>query len=290
MTDSEKKPSTADKNRSSDPRLSSVGNDEDTTRTSTITGRQQTAILSGIVGGAVVAVLLIWWLGGPSQATVQRTIVTTVQQETPASTLVTGQLSMTTTVAVDSTSSLTPTWLTSIIRTAHPNMLPLTLGTASAQIRVPGTVSYGFDVRDLTPEMIRLGEDDIVEVRLPGLDVQSVEPDLRRMEMQTASSGWMKMFTGDMEEEVRANALGQVESAFRTQAEARLNSTNQPGINTARALQSMLTPPLRAAGIDNPRFRFRIREDLVLTLDPSDNRGDAEARSEAGSTNLPQPQ
>jgi len=254
-------------------------------------GQQRIAILGGIVGGVVVAVLLIWWFGGPSQATVQRTIVTTVQQETPASTLITGQLSMTTTVEVDSTSSLTPTWLTSVIRTARPQLIPLTLGTASAQIRVPGTVSYGFDVRDLKPDMIRLVEDDLVEVRLPALDIQSVEPDLRRMEMHTASSGWMKMFTGDMEEEVRQNALSQVREAFRMQAEARLNSTNQPGINTARALQAMLTPPLRAAGLDSPQFRFRIREDLVLTLDPSDNRDSAEtdATGDSSGTLLTQP-
>jgi hypothetical protein len=258
--------------------------------TPSITGQQRLAILGGIVGGVVVAIILIWWLGGPSQATVQRTVVTTVQQETPASTLITGQLSMSTTVEVDSTSSLTPTWLTSVIRTAQPQLIPLTLGTASAQIRVPGTVSYGFDVRNLTSDMIRLVDDDLVEVRLPELNVQSVEPDLRRIEMQTASSGWMKMFTGDMEEEVRRNALSQVQEAFRTQAEARLNSTNQPGINTARALQAMLTPPLRAAGLDRPQFRFRIREDLVLTLDPSDHtdREDSDAGGESSSTSLPQ--
>jgi len=252
--------------------------------------KERMAILGGIAGGAVVAVLLIWWFGGPSQATVQRTIVTTVQQEAPASTLITGQLSMTTTVEVDSTSSLTPTWLTSVIRTAQPQLIPLTLGTASAQIRVPGTVSYGFDVRDLTPDMIRLVEGNLVEVRLPALDVQSVEPDLRRMEMQTASRGWMKMFTGDMEEEVRKNALSQVQEAFRTQAEVRLNTTNQPGINTARALQAMLTPPLQAAGVDSPQFRFRIREDLVLTLDPSDNRNPVETDASGDSAGMPLPE
>ena len=254
-------------------------------RTSTMSEWQRTAIVAGIVGGMVVATALIWWLGGPTQATVQRTIVTTIQQETPASTLITGRLSITTTVAVDSTSPVTPTWLTSVIQTTQPQLMSFTLGTASAKIRVPGTVSYGFDVRQLTPEMIRLVEDDIVEVRLPSLDVQSVEPDLQRMEMQTVSSGWMKMFTGDMEEDVRKDALSEVVDAFRAQAEARINSTSQPGINTARALQSMLTPPLRAAGVENPRFRFRIRDDLVLTLDPSKNDIDGESSS----TRLPQP-
>ena len=203
MPHPENKDSASDTNDISDERTSSGKTTDASGSASKISEWQRTAIVAGIVGGMVVATALIWWLGGPTQATVQRTIVTTVQQETPASTLITGRLSMTTTVAVDSTSPVTPMWLTSVIQTTQPQLMPFTLGTASAKIRVPGTVSYGFDVRQLTPEMIRLVEDDIVEVRLPPLGVQSVEPDLQRMEMQTASSGWMKMFTGDMEEDVR---------------------------------------------------------------------------------------
>lgn len=286
MPDPEKKDSASDTNDASPEKMASGKTADASGRTPNMTGRQRSAIGAGIVGGIVVAVVLIWWFGGPSQATVQRTIVTTVQQETPASTLITGRLSMTTTVELDSTSSVTWAWLTAAARVTDPKrLLPLTQGTVTGRVRVPGTATYGFDVRQLTPDMIRFVGDDLVEVRLPTLKVQGVEPDLRRVDMQIASSGWMKMFTGDLEEEVRMSALGQAQDALRAQAEARINSTNQPGINTARALQSMLTPPLQAAGVDNPRFRFRIRDDLVLTLDPSENDADAEASS----TRLPQP-
>jgi len=245
-----------------------------------MTGQQRIAILGGIAGGVIVAAIFVWLLGGPSQATVRRTVVSTVQAETPASVLVTGRLDITATVDVDSTSPVTPGWLTSAVRVAQPELLPFTLGTASASVRVPGSVSYGFDVRELSPDMITLAGGDVVEVQLPALSVQSVEPDLTRMEVQTASSGWMKLFTGDMEASVRSQALRQVQGVFRTQAEARLNTTNQPGINTARALRSMLTPALVAAGMTDPRFRFRIREDLVLTLDaPSGDPGEPQERS-----------
>jgi len=35
-------------------------------------------------------------------------------------------------------------------------------------------------------------------------------------------------------------------------------------VNTARALEAMLRPPLKAAGVDTPRFRIRVGEQLVL--------------------------
>jgi len=56
-----------------------------------------------------------------------------------------------------------------------------------------------------------------------------------------------------------------VEGAFRTQAERHLQSATQPRVNTARALKAMLTPPLRAAGVDDPRFRMRVGKQLTLT-------------------------
>jgi len=75
----------------------------------------------------------------------------------------------------------------------------------------------------------------------------------------------MKMFTGDMQDQVRRDALSRVEATLRRQAEARLASSTQPRINTARALQAMLKPALQSAGIEDPEFRFRIGGDLVLS-------------------------
>lgn len=229
-----------------------------------MTQTQRTGILAGIVAGAVVAGLLVWFLRGPSEATVRRTVVTTIQEEAPASVMVTGKLQIATTIDVDSTSTMTPEWATTMLRLTHPELIGFTTGTASVRLRIPGTVSYGFDVRDLTPAMITV-EEGIVAVELPPLSVQAVEPDLTKLEVQTSTSGWMKMFTGEMEEEVRKNALARVQETLRSQAEARLASSTQPRINTARALRAMLRPPLQAAGLGDPQFRFRIGDDLVLT-------------------------
>ncbi|PEN15312.1 hypothetical protein CRI94_03270 [Longibacter salinarum] len=229
-----------------------------------MTSTQRGAILGGIVAGALIAAVFVWWLRGPSEATVRRTVVTTVQSETPASVLVTGKLHMSATIDIDSTSFMTPSWMTSMLQITQPELLPYTTGTASVRVRIPGTVSYGFNVKDLTSEMIAV-EDRRVTVQVPELSVQSVEPDLRQLEVRTSSSGWMKMFTTDMQEEVQRDALARVEATFRRQANAQLASSTQPKINTARALRSMLTPALESAGVANPSFQFRVGDDFVLT-------------------------
>lgn len=226
-------------------------------------------IFVGILIGVVITGGIAWWIGGPSTETVRRTVVTTIQEESPASFLVTGTLEISTTVHVDSTSTLTPGWVTSAVQMTQPQLLPFTQGTARVRIRVPGTVSYGFDVRDLDPEMIRVGRDGVINVEIPDLTIHSVAPDLRRLELQTSSSGWMKLFTGEMQKDVRSSALKQVEATFREQATVRLEQSTQPRVNTARALEAMLTPPLVAAGWTNPRFRFQIEDDLVLMPSPA---------------------
>lgn len=234
---------------------------------------QRITIFVGILVGVLTIGGIAWWISGPSTETVRRTVVTTVQEESPASFLVTGTLEISTTVNVDSTSALTPGWVTSAVKMTQPQLLPFTQGTASVRVRVPGTVSYGFDVRDLKPDMIRVGPDGVIEVAIPDLAIHSVAPDLRRLELQTSSSGWMRLFTGEMEDDVRSTALAQVEETFRQQADVRIEQSTQPRVNTARALEAMLTPPLVAAGWNDPRFRFQIEDDLVLMPSPSSDPG-----------------
>jgi hypothetical protein len=55
-----------------------------------------------------------------------------------------------------------------------------------------------------------------------------------------------------------------VRGAFRTQAKERIASATQPRVNTARALEKMLRPPLVAAGVEDPQFRIRIGDRLSL--------------------------
>lgn len=227
-----------------------------------------TSTLRAAIGGGVVAVLLLaggLWLWGddPSDATVRRTVLATIQDEAPASFLVTGTLEVSVTVRVDSAQYLTPAWLTYLLQQTQPSALPLIQGGAQTRVRVPGTVSYGFDVRALTPDMISV-EKERVGVILPSLSVHSVEPDLTRLEVQSQESGWMRVLPSDMPAAVRTQALGAVQDAFREQTERRIGTATQPRVNTARALESLLRPALQATGIESPQFRMQVGDDLVL--------------------------
>ncbi len=221
------------------------------------------AIGGGLVVGLVLIAVVLWGQG-PSDATVRRTVITTIQDEAPASFLVTGTLDVSVTVRVDSSQFLTPSWLTYLLEKTQPSALPLVQGGSETRVRVPGTVSYGFDVQTLTPSMITVQEEGLVGVALPALTVHSVEPDLAKLEVGTQTAGWMRVLPSDLPEAVRTQALTAVEGAFRAQAERRIDTATQPRVNTARALEAMLRPPLKAAGVDTPRFRIRVGEKLVL--------------------------
>ena len=208
---------------------------------------------------------LLWTLRQPSPGTVRRTVITTLQKETPASFLVTGTLDLTAEVRVDSAVYLTPDWLTRTLQTTQPRLLSMVEGRARATVRVPGRVSYGFDVKRLTAEAIDVRKDGTVRVTLPSLRVHSVAPDLSRLEVGSGSEGWTQIFPSDAHADVRQSALASVEDAFRKQAQARLNGSTQPRVNTAKALAAMLRPGLEAAGVTPDAFTIRINESLVYT-------------------------
>ncbi len=229
-----------------------------------MTSTTRAAIGGGLVAGILLLAALWGWGRGPSDATVRRIVVTTIQDEAPASFLVTGTMDVSASVRVDSSQVLTPSWLTYLLRQTQPGALALMQGGARTQVRVPGTVSYGFDVRSLSPSMITVEGAGRVGVALPSLSVHSVEVDLAKLEVRSQASGWMRVLPSEMPEAVRTRALGAVQEAVRAQAERRLEAATQPRINTARALEAMLRPALKAAGISTPRFRIRVDDELVL--------------------------
>lgn len=230
-----------------------------------MTARDRTLVGLGAALGILLAIAVgLWWTQGPSQGTVRRTVITTVQEESPASFLVTGTLDIRATVAVDSSQFMTSSWLTALVSSAQPGALSLLRGRARTEVRVPGRVSYGFDVQTLTPSMIRLSDGGVVGLELPALSVHSVEPALPKLEVRTSSEGWLRVYDPGVGENVRVQALKQIEPAFRRQAQRRIETATQPRVNTARALEAMLRPALQAAGVENPRFRIRVGERLVL--------------------------
>jgi hypothetical protein len=207
------------------------------------------AVAALLVIGAVGTVL---WSKRPrlSQEDIRDAIYSTIQREAPASFLVTGYIDVTTTTRVENT------------RTVLPGILDLDLGTTSALVRVPGRVSYGFDVRELDRTMIRLLEDDVVEVVIPSPSIYSVEPNLEQLEVETRR-GWARTSAATTES-VRSRAIELVQGTMRAQGEQHLRGSQQPHINTANALYRMLRPVLIAAGIENPQLRFRVGDSITI--------------------------
>ncbi len=235
--------------------------------------KQRIAVGIGVVLGLAIAVTIaVWRESDPNDAVVRQAVVTTIQKETPESFLITGTLQITAEAMVDSTSTLTPRWLNEMAEYANADLGAAMTSFASvrdrATVRVPGRVSYGFDVRELTPSMIAVGENQQIMVDLPPLSVRAIEPDLGRLEVRTSNTGaWKRMFVSNpdtLQAQVRKQALERVQQAFREQAESRLQTASQPHINTARAVKKMLRPTLIAVGIPNPSFRIRIGESLVM--------------------------
>jgi hypothetical protein len=236
--------------------------------------KQRIAVGIGVVLGFAIAIGAAWWQqSGPNERQVRRVVVTTIQKETPESFLITGTLHITAEATVDSSSTLTPQWFNEIVAYASTDVGSAVASWASvrdrATVKVPGRVSYGFDVRRLRPEMIGVGSDGRIAVDLPPLSVRGTNVELGRLEVKTSKTGtWKRLFVSSperIEDEVRTRALEKVQASFREQAEARIRTATQPRLNTARAVVSMLTPTLQAAGIDDPRFRIRVGEQLVLT-------------------------
>ena len=207
--------------------------------------------LLGLFLVLVAATALILALRWPSfsEQEIRETIFTAIERESPEAFVVTGSLEITVTSVIEDS------------RVLLPGFLGLNLGTSRATVRVPGRVSYGFAADSLRPEGVRLTETGVIEVTLPPLEIYSTEPDLTRLEVET-TRGWARL--PETGEEVERRAIAVVEGALRRQGQSRLSSSNQPAINTARALERLLRPALRGLGMANPQFRFRLGEGLVV--------------------------
>lgn len=193
----------------------------------------------------------VWWMRPAlTEEEVSQVVVATIQREAPASFFITGTLDIPTIVTVENTKYLLP------------DLFRFNLGTTRATVRVPGRVSYGFDVGALRPEAIRVGEDGLIEVTLPELSVFSIEPDLERMEVET-EVGWARLHASSGQR-VEQRAIRQVRRALREQGEQHLARSTQPRIHTAEALEQLLAPVLEAAGLPHPRFRFQIGPELIM--------------------------
>lgn len=197
---------------------------------------------------AIVAVVL--WRARPrlSEEEAREVVIGTLQRETRQSFVVTGALDITVTTRVRNT------------RRLLPGILDVNVGSVESTVRVPGRVSYGFALAELPAQAIHV-IGDTIEVHVPTPRVYAVEPELSQMEMET-ETGWLRL-REDAREEVQQRALGLVQGTLRAQAERHLRDSQQPRINTAAALDDMLRPAFRAAGVRDPVFRFIIDAQLI---------------------------
>jgi hypothetical protein len=222
-----------------------------------LTARTSSAGHRAFIAAAVALVLigavgLLLWSKRPRFApeTIRDVVHSTIQRETPASFLVTGTIDVLTQTRVENS------------RTLLPGIVDIDLGSTTATVRVPGRISYGFDVRELTADMIHVFEDGTIEVEVPDPVIYALEPNLEQLEVESRR-GWLRL-SQRTAEQVRGRALELVQSTMRAQGERHLRDASQPRINTADALYHMLRPALEAAGMDDPQIRFRVSRVLVV--------------------------
>lgn len=212
-------------------------------------------IVAALLTVTILALVLVYVQLRPGivEEEVRQIVVTTIQREAEASFYVTGTLDLTASVTVENTKYFLP------------DLFRFNMGTTRATVRVPGRVSYGFDISHFQPSSVRIAEDGVIEVALPDLKVYSVEPDLEQMEIQT-DVGWARLQSSSGRE-VEQKAIRLVRDALQEQSETHLRRSVQPRVNTARAIRKLLTPILQVAGVEEPRFRIQVGPEIVMEND-----------------------
>lgn len=188
----------------------------------------------------------------PAEARVQAVVLTTVQQEAPASFFVTGS------VALPAGSSIPHT----TVQPVPPYLPPANSGSTSAEAHLPGTVTYGFDVQELTADHIRLDADGVIHLSVPPLQVFSTEPDLGRVQV-AFTHVWRAWLTQQDGRAAEGDTLHAAQRALRMQAAQQLQEAHEPQLNSAEALRHLLLPTLQALGIARPAFRMQMDSGLV---------------------------
>jgi hypothetical protein len=184
-----------------------------------------------------------------TESEVRTVVVDTFLKEQPEAFLITGTIRFSTSVISESE------------KTLLPGVLNLDLGTTVATVRAPGRAAYGFDASQLSGEDIRLSNDTVF-VRLPALEVFAVEPDLEELE-ERVDVGWARMYRSSGQAQ-SSLALRKLLPAMRRLATEYLATADYPIENTQKAVERMLGPPLRIAGVRQPVFVIEIRPTVML--------------------------
>lgn len=213
----------------------------------------------GLVAALVAASAVLLTRGGISEDEIRSAVRTGIEAEAAEGFVVTGRLAS--------------TLSGSSARRWRIRLLNIETGRAEVAVRVPATMTYGFSLDDFGADDIRFREGGLVEVVLPPLSVFSVEPELEDAEVDIDLSGQARL-TPSLTERTVEQTLRRVRPALREQAEAHLRDSDQPAINSARALRRVLAAPLEAAGVDlaDVRFRFVVAPGDTLDVQPEGGR------------------
>ena len=222
--------------------------------------RRSARVLAGVVIALlavviVLAVALVRGGGLVSEDEIRSAVRTGIEAEAAEGFVVTGRLSS--------------TLAGSSARRRRLRVLNLEVGRSEVAVRVPATMTYGFSLDAFDADAIRFRDDGVVEVVLPPLSVFSVEPELEDAEVDIDVSGTSRL-SPDLTERTIEQTLHRVRPALRAQAQAHLRDSQQPAVNSARALRRMLASPLEAAGVDLDAVRFRFVIAPGDTLDVTD--------------------
>lgn len=193
---------------------------------------------------------------GPTEEDVRGVIRTEIEAEAAEGFVVTGRLSST----LEGSSA----------RRWRLRLLDVETGRAEVTVRVPASMTYGFSLNAFDADAIRFREGGVLEVLLPPLEVFSVEPEIEDADVEIDLSG-QAVLTPSMTERTVEQTLRRVRPALREQAEGHLASSDQPAVNSARALRRVLAAPLEAAGVDpaGVRFRFVVAPGDTLDVTPT---------------------
>ena len=215
------------------------------------------ALVAAVLLAAVAALafLLVRSGGVWAQDDIREAIRTGIEAEAAEGFVVTGRLASSTSGASTQRRRL--------------RLLDIEVGSARVGVRVPATMTYGFSLDDFDADAIRFRDGGVVEVLLPPLSVFSVEPELEAAEIDIAVTGTGRL-SPEMTERTVERTLRGVRPALRSQAEGHLRRSDQPAVNSARALRRMLAAPLEAADVDLDDVRFRFVIAPGDTLDVSD--------------------
>ena len=180
-----------------------------------------------------------------TQEDVTQIIISKLHNEQPASFLVTGHLDVTADITQANTKYLFPEYFDKNI----------SLGTTKSTVRLAGRVSYGIDLTKIQEASISFEPGNVVVITQDEIEVESVEPDMENMQIQT-EVGWARLHAWSGQE-VEREALIIAKDALEAEAVGHLRTSLQPAKNTEAALSHLLVPVLTAAGVSNPIIHFR---------------------------------